>query len=165
MVTRNGDRILGIRRHLGVRHALPPGTVQPRILGVPGRHGVARAPWRTLSDSRTLPVHKQDPFQASCLPPPSGEGARRSWPERRDNGPDHTLLRLGREGDYWPLRDGISSGSRQGLRPYPCRPAKERVGTQMIKDVRLTGKQRYDFWISLFEELSTKLDTSAKGSH
>ena len=34
----------------------------------------------------------------------------------------------------------------------------------MIKDVPLTGKQGYDFWISLFEELSTKLDTSAKGS-
>jgi hypothetical protein len=30
---------------------------------------------------------------------------------------------------------------------------------------KVEREQGYDYWISLSEELSTKLDTSAKGSH
>src|ERR687897_524689 len=41
-------------------------------------------------------------------------------------------------------------------------PEKDLVIVRLGKE---EGEQGYDNWISLFEELSTKLDTSAKGSH
>jgi CubicO group peptidase (beta-lactamase class C family) len=41
-------------------------------------------------------------------------------------------------------------------------PEKDLVIVRLGKE---EGEQGYDYWISLFEELSTKLDTSAKGSH
>jgi CubicO group peptidase (beta-lactamase class C family) len=41
-------------------------------------------------------------------------------------------------------------------------PEKDLVIVRLGKE---EGEQGYDYWIRLFEELSTKLDTSAKGSH
>jgi CubicO group peptidase (beta-lactamase class C family) len=41
-------------------------------------------------------------------------------------------------------------------------PEKDLVIVRLGKE---EGEQGYDYWISFFEELSTKLDTSAKGSH
>lgn len=41
-------------------------------------------------------------------------------------------------------------------------PEKDLVIVRLGKE---EGEQGYDYWINLFEELSTKLDTSVKGSH
>jgi CubicO group peptidase (beta-lactamase class C family) len=89
----------------------------------------------------------------------------RSWVEESTRADATTDPSLEYQYFWWVDTPGsknhFSARGKYGQYIYVA-PEKDLVIVRLGKE---EGEQGYDYWISLFEELSTKLDTSAKGSH
>jgi len=89
----------------------------------------------------------------------------RSWVEESTRADATTDPSLEYQYFWWVDTPGsknhFSARGKYGQYIYVA-PEKDLVIVRLGKE---EGEQSYDYWISLFEELSTKLDTSAKGSH
>jgi CubicO group peptidase (beta-lactamase class C family) len=89
----------------------------------------------------------------------------RSWVEESTRADPTTDPSLEYQYFWWVDTPGsknhFSARGKYGQYIYVA-PEKDLVIVRLGKE---EGEQGYDYWISLFEELSTKLDTSAKGSH
>ena len=89
----------------------------------------------------------------------------RSWVEESTRADATTDPSLEYQYFWWVDTPGsknhFSARGKYGQYIYVA-PEKDLVIVRLGKE---EGEQGYDYWISLFEELSSKLDTSAKGSH
>jgi CubicO group peptidase (beta-lactamase class C family) len=89
----------------------------------------------------------------------------RSWVEESTRADATTDPSLEYQYFWWVDTPGsknhFSARGKYGQYIYVA-PEKDLVIVRLGKE---EGEQGYDYWISLFEQLSTKLDTSAKGSH
>jgi CubicO group peptidase (beta-lactamase class C family) len=89
----------------------------------------------------------------------------RSWVEESTRADATTDPSLEYQYFWWVDTPGsknhFSARGKYGQYIYVA-PEKDLVIVRLGKE---EGEQGYDYWIRLFEELSTKLDTSAKGSH
>jgi CubicO group peptidase (beta-lactamase class C family) len=89
----------------------------------------------------------------------------RSWVEESTRADATTDPSLEYQYFWWVDTPGsknhFSARGKYGQYIYVA-PEKDLVIVRLGKE---EGEQGYDYWISLFEELSTKLDTSAKGLH
>jgi CubicO group peptidase (beta-lactamase class C family) len=89
----------------------------------------------------------------------------RSWVEESTRADATTDPSLEYQYFWWVDTPGsknhFSARGKYGQYIYVA-PEKDLVIVRLGEE---EGEQGYDYWISLFEELSSKLDTSAKGSH